>query len=544
MMLDGRFFRPLFAKEDFMSIIVNGISVRLDSDDDVIKHAAAAKLGVRAQQIKRLRVKRQSIDARRENIRLVMTALVDLFDVPQQQALEIDFGKAQEYCEPSIRYGSMALSRPVVIGTGPCGLFAALTLAKHGYRPLVLERGKNMAEREADVGHLMRTGIPDSESNVCFGAGGAGAFSDGKLTSRIKDPRAEHVLQTLADFGAPEQILRIAHPHTGTEYIRKAVRAMLAHIELLGGEILFSSRFCGILADRQALCGIRYMRNGTVHIVETRAALLCIGHSARDTYEMLLEAGIAMEPKPFAVGLRIEHLRAYIDKTQYGAAYGHPMLGAAEYRLAAKHGGRSVYTFCMCPGGVVINSSTQPEGIAVNGMSYYARDGENSNSAVVVSVAPADFPKGALGGMAFAQHIERAAFTLCGKSGIPVQTVGGFSGGSGRFGSVSPSIRPHPAAADLNRCLPPFIADAIKGGLAAFGQKLKGFDNADAVLTGVETRTSSPVRIRRREDFQAETLGGLYPAGEGAGYAGGIVSAATDGIKCAEALMHRFAPPS
>ena len=258
---------------------------------------------------------------------------------------------------------------------------------------------------------------------------------------------------------------------------------------------------------------------------------------------MLANSGLALEPKPFAIGLRIEHLRAHIDKAQYGQALGHPMLGAAEYRLATKHGGRGVYTFCMCPGGEVINASTEAGGIAVNGMSYYARSSENSNSALVVSVSTADFPTGVLGGMAFAQQIERAAYALCGGEGVPVQTVGGFLGDSQRFGVVKPTISPCAVPADLGKCLPAFISEGIRAGISAFGKNIAAFDSPEAVLTGVETRTSSPVRILRRADFQAESLSGLYPAGEGAGYAGGIVSAAVDGIKCAQALMQRYARP-
>ena len=526
-----------------MAIIVNGINIKLGEGDAQIHQSAAHKLGIGVADIARLRVKRQSVDARRKDIRLVMSALVELHDRGKQRDLELELGKAEEYTEPQIDYGSLPCERPVVIGAGPCGLFAALTLAKHGYKPLVLERGRSMAEREADVARLMRTGVVDSESNVCFGAGGAGAFSDGKLTTRIKDPRAEHVLQTLADCGAPEEILRIAHPHTGTEYIRKAVCGLLDKIKALGGEVIFSARFSGILADSGELCGITYKRSGESHTAHTNAVLLCIGHSARDTFEMLANSGLALEPKPFAIGLRIEHLRAHIDKAQYGQALGHPMLGAAEYRLATKHGGRGVYTFCMCPGGEVINASTEAGGIAVNGMSYYARSSENSNSALVVSVSTADFPTGVLGGMAFAQQIERAAYALCGGEGVPVQTVGGFLGDSQRFGVVKPTISPCAVPADLGKCLPAFISEGIRAGISAFGKNIAAFDSPEAVLTGVETRTSSPVRILRRADFQAESLSGLYPAGEGAGYAGGIVSAAVDGIKCAQALMQRYARP-
>jgi uncharacterized FAD-dependent dehydrogenase len=280
--------------------------------------------------------------------------------------------------------------------------------------------------------------------------------------------------------------------------------------------------------------------------VETRAAVLAIGHSARDTYAMLRDAGVMMTPKAFAVGLRIEHRREFIDRAQYGAAFGHPALGAAEYRLTARWGGRGVYTFCMCPGGEVICSATEPDGVAVNGMSFYARDGENSNSAVVVAVSPEDFPPGALGGVEFQRQMERAAFALAGGLGAPAQTVGDFFAGraTARFGGVAPSYKPYAAGADLRACLPDFVSAAIGEGLRDFGRKLKGFDMPEAVLTGVETRTSAPVRLARGADLQAAGVAGLFPAGEGAGYAGGIVSAAVDGIKCAEALMREFSRPA
>lgn len=529
-----------------MAILLNGVGVPLGSDDNAIRQTAAKMLALNPDDIAALRVKRQSVDARRAQLRLVLTVTVELHDAKAQQTLEQQFGHAAAYTEPEITYGEKSCGRPVVVGAGPCGLFAALTLAQHGYKPLLIERGRDMAQRTADVARLRDKGVLDPESNVCFGAGGAGAFSDGKLTTRIKDPRSEYVLQTLADCGAPSAILTDARPHTGTEHIRTAVTGMIDKIRALGGEVCFESRLCDIYTDDDALCRIAYIRHGVRQTVDTRAAVLSIGHSARDTYEWLLGKNVALIAKPFAVGVRIEHHRAFIDKSQYGAAYGHPILGAAEYRLAAKSGARSVYTFCMCPGGEVVCSSTEPDGVAVNGMSYYARDAENSNSAVVVSVSPADFESGALGGIAFQRRLERAAFALTGTQAAPAQTVGDFFAGraTSRFGAVQPSYRPYPAAADLNSCLPSFLTDALKAGLTQFDRKLKGFARTDAVLTGVETRTSSPVRMLRGENLQSETIAGLYPAGEGAGYAGGIVSAAVDGIKCAHALMQSYVRPA
>lgn len=528
-----------------MAILLSGISLPLGIGDDQIIQASASVLSVPVSEIANLRIKKQSIDARRSDLRLVLTVLVDLNDNERQKALESVHGSVQAYHEPEIAYGAKPIGRPVVVGAGPCGLFAALELAKHGYAPLLIERGRDVAVRSNDVERLREKGLLDPESNVCFGAGGAGAFSDGKLTTRIKDPRSEYVLQTLVDGGAPDDILTAAKPHTGTEHIRTAVSVIIEKIISFGGEVSFESRLSDIFVDSDQICGIAYIKNSIKHTADTRATALCIGHSARDTYQMLLQKGVLMTPKPFAVGVRIEHPREFIDKAQYGKACGHPMLGAAEYRLTAKSGGRGVYTFCMCPGGEVICASTEPDGVVVNGMSYYARDAVNSNSAVVAGVSTADFESGPLGGVKFQQRLERAAYTLANGQGAPAQTLRDFFDGktTKQFSSVKPSYRPFAMPADLHDCLPGFITNALKEGLSGFNRKLKGFAMPDAVLTGVETRTSSPVRLPRDADFQSESVRGLFPAGEGAGYAGGIVSAAVDGIKCAQAIMSQYARP-
>jgi uncharacterized FAD-dependent dehydrogenase len=397
-----------------MAIELNGISLPLDGGDEALREAAAARLCVRGADIARLRVKRQSLDSRRKDIRFVYTVHVALHDKKRQKALERKFGAAQEYAPPEIAYGGEPCGQPVVVGAGPCGLFAALTLAQHGYRPLLLERGRDIAARERDVEALCACGELNPESNVCFGAGGAGAFSAGKLTTRIKDARAEAVLETLVSCGAPREILTLAKPHTGTEHIRAAVSGMIERIRALGGQVEFESALCGLAVTDGALSGIWYRSGGARRRVETRAAVIAIGHSARDTYELLTGSGVALAPKAFAVGLRIEHPRELIDRAQYGQAFGHPRLGAAEYTLKSKHGGRGVYTFCMCPGGEVICSATEPGGLAVNGMSYYARGGENSNSAVVVSVTTEDFCAGAAGRRGFCPAV--------GARGVP----GGF----------------------------------------------------------------------------------------------------------------------
>jgi uncharacterized FAD-dependent dehydrogenase len=473
----------------------------------------------------------------------VYTLEISLKDNKQQEKLEDRFEKAVEYEPEGLKYGNHKTQRAVVVGSGPCGLFAALTLAKHGYNPLLIERGKNLSERTKDVSLLSKTGALDEQSNVCFGAGGAGAFSDGKLTTRIKDPRCSYVLDTLAEFGAPEEITYLARPHTGTEYIRKAVGAILEEIQRLGGTIEYSSRLTSLKTNDGHLQSIEYEKNGLKVKVETSSLILAIGHSARDTYEYLAGIGISMQPKPFAAGLRIEHLREFIDFSQYGE--NRALLGAADYRFTSKQNGRGVYTFCMCPGGEVINASTEKGAVCVNGMSYYARNGVNSNSAVVVSITPGDFGNTALGGIAFQRSMEQKAYAAAGGQGAPVQTVGDFLSGSvtKQFGEVKPSFKPSPISADLNECLPSFISDSIKHALSDFGSMLKGFDSKGAVLTGVETRTSSPLRMLRNEALQSVDIAGLYPAGEGAGYAGGIVSAAVDGIKCAQAMMTQFAKP-
>lgn len=525
-----------------MAIVLSGVKLPLSARHE-IKEAAAKRLGISEHEISYVRVKKQSLDCRRKDIHFVYTLHVTLFDGPQQRKLEQIHASSERFAEPEIEYGVRKPGRPVVVGAGPCGLFAALTLAKHGYKPLLLERGKDVHERETDVRRLFETGELDGESNVCFGAGGAGAFSDGKLVTRIKDPRAERVIEILEECGAPEEILTSAKPHTGTEHIRAAVSGIIAKIFSLGGEVRFGCRLEKIYVSQQALSGIRYITGGIEQSEETNALILAIGHSARDTHGMLAASGVALEAKPFAVGVRIEHKREFIDRSQYGEAFGHPMLGAAEYRLASKSGGRGVYTFCMCPGGEVICSATEQGAVAVNGMSYYARDAQNSNSAVVVSVGTADFEPGALGGVEFQRRLERAVFTQ--GFGAPAQSVGDFLAGraSKSFGEVKPTYMPYTYFKDISECLPPAVSRALKEGIAGFGKQMKGFDMPEAVLTGVETRTSSPLRILRGADLQAQGISGLYPAGEGAGYAGGIVSAAVDGIKCAEALMREYARP-
>ncbi len=379
-----------------------------------------------------------------------------------------------------------------------------------------------------------------------FGEGGAGTFSDGKLTSRSKDARGDAVLETLVRFGAPAEITTEAKPHIGTDRLRSVVSGMRREIEALGGEVRFQTRLVGLEHTDGHIAAARLESSGGTERVECAALVLAIGQGARDTYQMLFETGLTMAKKPFAVGVRIEHAQAMIDAAQFGALAGHPRLGAAEYRLTGKSGTRGVYTFCMCPGGTVIASASAADEVVVNGMSNYARSGENANAAIVVQIRDDDLPDEPLAGLRFQKSMEQAAFRAGGGNAFaPASTVGSFlqkETPSG-FGGVAPSYRPGVMKKNLWDVLPPFVAQGVCDGVHAFGRQLKGFDQGDAVLTGVETRTSAPLRILRDESMESVSCGGVYPVGEGAGYAGGIVSAAIDGMKAAERIIGRYAPP-
>lgn len=440
--------------------------------------------------------------------------------------------------------------RPVIIGAGPCGLFAALVLAQWGFRPILLERGRPVRVRTADTFRLWRQGVLAAESNVQFGEGGAGTFSDGKLWSGISDPAriGRKVLAEMVAAGAPEEILFVAKPHIGTFRLVTVVQSLRAQIEALGGEYRFETRVTGL--DRGAGSGhlsALALADGTR--LPATHAILAPGHSARDTFAELRHAGVAIAQKPFSVGVRIEHPQAAIDHARFGAHAGNPVLGAADYKLVHHgegHGGRSVYSFCMCPGGQVVAATSEEGQVATNGMSQYSRAERNANAGIVVPVEPADcapyaaFPGDTLAGIAFQRHWERAAYDAGGGGyRAPAQTVGDFLAGrpSTRLGHVIPSYQPGVTPTDLRLCLPAFVTDAIAEALPHFARKIPGFDHPDAVMTGVETRTSSPIRLARdAATFQSPTIAGLYPAGEGAGYAGGIMSAAVDGIRVAEAL--------
>ncbi len=439
-------------------------------------------------------------------------------------------------------------TRPVVVGFGPCGIFAGLLLAELGFRPIVLDRGKKVRERTADTFGLWRQRKLNPESNVQYGEGGAGTFSDGKLYSRIKDPqhRGRKVLTEFVAAGAPPEILYVSKPHIGTFRLVKMVESLRAKIESLGGEIRFQSRVEDFVIDQGKLRGL--ILNGGERL-EADHAILAVGHSARDTFRMLHRRGVYIEAKPFSIGFRIEHPQSLIDRDRFGSSAGNPLLGAADYKLVHHcRNGRSVYSFCMCPGGTVVAAASEPGGVVTNGMSQYSRDERNANAGIVVGISPEeDYPGGPLAGIDFQRHWEQRAFELGGENyDAPGQLVGDFLAGrpSTEFGSVLPSYRPGVRLGDLSTCLPDYAVEAIREALPAFDRQLKGFAMDDALLTGVETRTSSPLRIRRNESFQSLNTEGLYPAGEGAGYAGGILSAAVDGLEVAEAVALSLARQS
>jgi uncharacterized protein len=521
----------------------------------VLRAAAARILGLDESELVSVNVFKRSFDARKAELAAVYIVDVALSAPAREAAVLAEFpghphiGVTPDMAwRPPVRVNSPLSDRPVVVGFGPCGIFAALVLAQMGLRPIVLERGKKVRERTRDTWGLWRKRVLDPESNVQFGEGGAGTFSDGKLYSQIKDPRhlGRKVMNEFVKAGAPEEILYVAHPHIGTFKLVKVVENMREQITALGGEIRFQHRVADLLIedgpDGRHLRGLTVLdqASGTVSELRTDHAVLALGHSARDTFEMLHERGVFMEPKPFSIGFRIEHPQGVIDRARWGRHAGHPLLGAADYKLVHHaSNGRSVYSFCMCPGGTVVAATSEAGRVVTNGMSQYSRNERNANAGMVVGIAPSDFPGGPLAGVALQRQLESNAYVLGGGNyNAPGQLVGDFIAGrpSSQLGEVEPSYKPGVTLGDLHGALPHYAIDALREALPAFGRKLKGFDMPDAVLTGVETRTSSPLKITRSEDYQSLNVRGLYPAGEGASYAGGILSAGVDGIRVAEAV--------
>jgi uncharacterized FAD-dependent dehydrogenase len=522
-----------------------------------LRAAAARILHIQPSAIGALHVHKRSFDARKAELFAVY--IVDV-EVPDEAALLKRLeGTPHVAATPDmawhapVRFDATPALRPVVVGFGPCGIFAALVLAQMGLKPIVLERGKTVRERTKDTWGLWRKRVLQPESNVQFGEGGAGTFSDGKLYSQIKDPRhlGRKVMTEFVKAGAPAEILYAAHPHIGTFKLVKVVENMREEIERLGGEIRFQQRVTDVLIEAGQLRGLLVLDQATGATSELRAdhAVLALGHSSRDTFEMLHARGVYVEAKPFSIGFRIEHPQGVIDRARWGRHAGHPLLGAADYKLVHHAAnGRSVYSFCMCPGGTVVAATSEQGRVVTNGMSQYSRNERNANAGIVVGIEPQrDYPEGPLAGIVLQRELESRAYVLGGESyDAPGQLVGDFIAGraSSEFGDVMPSYKPGVKLGDLHAALPAFAIEAMREALPVFGRKIKGFDMPDAVLTGVETRTSSPVRITRGDDYQSLNVKGLFPAGEGAGYAGGILSAGVDGIKVGEAVATSIAASS
>lgn len=528
-------------------IRINNVHLPIDYSDKLVRIKVARELKIEETAIKSCHIFKRSIDARKKDNIFFLTAIDVEVSTDENRIVKIcrnaQIAEKFEYIQPVWKKDAPS---PLVVGAGPAGLFAALILARSGARPILIDRGCDVDTRTNDVNNFWTTGKLNTSSNVQFGEGGAGTFSDGKLNTGTKDIRQRKVLEEFVNHGAPDEIIYNAKPHIGTDKLKITVKNIRNEIISLGGKVMFNTQLIKLNTAQNKITSAVIGTNGKQEIVETDNIILAIGHSARDTFEMLYDMKLAIEAKPFSVGTRIEHLREKIDKSQYGSFAGKGRLGAASYKLNAHlENGRGVYTFCMCPGGKVVNASSEEGRLVTNGMSEFARDEINSNSALLVGVNPTDFAgDNPLRGMYFQRELEEKAFNLGGENySAPVQRVDDFLNGvkTAALGEVAPSIGPSYTPTNINNIFPDYISNALKSGIRLLGKKLKGFDDGDAVLTAVESRSSSPIRILRNTDtLESISIQGLYPCGEGAGYAGGIISAAVDGIKCAEKIINKI----
>ena len=526
-------------------IRVNNIHLSLDYDDKSVRKAVAQQLRIEEKSIKSCKIFRRSVDARKKDNIYFLTTVDAELNINEDKVCK-KCGNAQiarKYEYNQMKFGNAP--SPIVVGAGPAGLFAALILARSGANPILIERGRDVDRRTADVNRFWTSGKLDITSNVQFGEGGAGTFSDGKLNSGTKDIRQRKVLEEFVSHGAPDEILYNAKPHIGTDMLKGTIKNIRNEIIELGGRVMFETKLVSMAFSDNKLKSITVETANGDEIIETDNVILAIGHSARDTFEMLYDLKLPIEAKPFSVGARIEHLRQKVDKAQYGRFAGNNKLGSANYKLSTHlDNGRGVYTFCMCPGGKVVNASSEENRLCTNGMSEFARDADNSNSALLVGINPDDYESDhPLAGMYLQRKLESKAFVAGGENyNAPIQRVDDFLNNrkSTHLGDVKPSIGPNYEFSNLNEILPEYVSTSMAQGIVKMGRMLHGFDDGDAVLTGVESRSSSPVRIMRKTDtLESVLIEGLYPCGEGAGYAGGIISAAVDGIKCAEKIIEK-----